>query len=91
MLKATWDWYYGSAEEELLGDCQFGEPYAKSEDDSKLIVRSGTYENGDAVNIFTLKQQAHDDATNLETSAQVLSIVSLLFFAVVVMANNCNN
>jgi len=70
MLKATWDWYYGSTEEELLGDCQFGKPYLKNNKEIDLIVRPGTYENGDTVNIFTV-QQTNNDASKLKTCSKV--------------------
>ena len=70
MLQATWDWYYGSTEEELLGDCQFGKPYFENNEEVEVIVRPGTYENGDAINIFTTSQQANKNA-NLETCAKV--------------------
>ena len=72
MLQATWDWYYGSSEEELLSGCQFGDPYSKVKNKGQNVtVRPGTYENGDAVNIFTVKLGDKSETNHLEVCAKV--------------------
>ena len=73
MLQATWDWYYGSTEEELLGDCQFGEPFSRknSSNDSDIVIRPGTYENGDSVNVFTAKSSNKLEIAHLEICSKV--------------------
>ena len=72
MLQATWDWYYGSNEEEQLGDCEFGKPYIKDEsEDSTITVRPGTYENGDSVNVFTSSHEANTETSHLDICAKV--------------------
>lgn len=90
MLQATWDWYYGSAEEEVLNDCQFGEPYSdtSANNSSEVVVRPGTYENGDSVNIFTVDSKENSETAYLESCSKV----ACLSFAILVIRQKllCN-
>ncbi|CAK8697905.1 unnamed protein product [Clavelina lepadiformis] len=77
MFKATWQWYYGSSDEEILSDCKFGQPFAvkKISDSRKLTIRPGTFANGDSINIFTLVRHQGGELSSLENCAKCLKVL----------------
>lgn len=84
MLSAALDWYYGSNEEFLLANCQFGEPFPTLERKHhknlpNVVVRPGSFENGSLVNIFTVARKKKKHPTHLEESAKVVVDLSLLY------------
>nr|XP_039270533.1 protein-associating with the carboxyl-terminal domain of ezrin-like [Styela clava] len=76
MISAAWDWYYGSQDEELLADCEFGEPYSiKRYTNKNICVRPATLNNGLQVTIFTQVKTRPKDVTDLEKCSKRLKLL----------------
>lgn len=76
MISAAWDWYYGSQDEELLADCEFGVPYStKRCTNREICIRPATLNNGLQVTIFTQIKSRPKEVTDLEKSSKRLKLL----------------